>query len=244
MMITKINTDYLIKSFKECVDAGLCLGKLKQASRPFYPTPSGMNIKVPEDIFLKTSHNARIRYHKDNDCYTVFHSIPDDYVKDCGIGFEGEIKEDIMQVLPLNRLNRLRASKISRVKIGELITPPHFYKKEPKLEPHYYINELWSTGKNTGTNAIKEVVMKSLNDPETQGRVLVDACCIDGKTCPVGFYYKLGFRSIDSCINEICENWLKRGGKIENAPKLPDTEMYLPKENIEHCLNYGLDIKV
>lgn len=36
----------------------------------------------------------------------------------------------------------------------------------------------------------------------------------------------------------LCEKWLRNGGKRENAPFVIG-QMFLPKENISHCLNYG-----
>lgn len=34
------------------------------------------------------------------------------------------------------------------------------------------------------------------------------------------------------------ENWLIKGGHRENAPFISGN-MFLPEENIEHCLNYA-----
>lgn len=259
-MIKIINQKYLNYTMRELVEHGLKLGKTtaKSAKEPFYPTPSGMNIKVPQNPFLETSNRALSRTHKDTSGNGVLNSIPDSYTKDGSMGFiskEVDNKDIVLEIVKppqkdkaskfrfcaINKEERL-AYFNNRVKIGELITPPHFYQKLPQLQPHYYIEELWSRGKNTGTNAIKSVVLTSLNDPKTQGRVLLNACCIDGITYPTGFYYKLGFRSTNSYTNEECAKWLAEGGKRENAPIACGT-MYLPKENIEHCLNYGLNIK-
>lgn len=102
-----------------------------------------------------------------------------------------------------------------------------------------HIGKLWSGGKGTGTKAVQDVVRQSLNNPRTCGRVILEACCIDGKTAPGGFYYKLGFRFADPNKNEECAKWLASGGKRENAPFSVGL-MYLPRENIEHCLKYGL----
>lgn len=51
--------------------------------------------------------------------------------------------------------------------------------------------------------------------------------------------YKLGFRYKQPAYNQELETWLANGGKRENSPMFPSADMYLPKENIEHCLNYG-----
>ena len=104
--------------------------------------------------------------------------------------------------------------------------------------PHYHVDKLVSNGKGTGTRSIQEVVKRSLADIETQGRVILEAAYIDDKTAPGGFYYKLGFRFSDNFMNKKCEEWLKAGGKKEDAP-FAIGQMFLPKENISHCLNYG-----
>ena len=126
--------------------------------------------------------------------------------------------------------------------------PIHFFRHR---EPDYYIgkpvtiiDELISFEKGAGTKAIKEIVRKSLSDI-SQGRVALLASNINYKKGhPMGFYYKLGFRSINEKYNKICENWLKNGGRLEDRPTeikwglFTPPEMYLPRENIEHCLNY------
>lgn len=116
---------------------------------------------------------------------------------------------------------------------------PAHYEENYYIRPHYYIDELRSRGKGTGTKAIQAVVKKSLKNPITEGRVILTAESIDGgKTYPTGFYYKLGFRSTDPSINDDLKRWLDAGGNRATAPCLPGS-MYLPKENIKHCLNYG-----
>ena len=117
------------------------------------------------------------------------------------------------------------------------ISPAHWEEIQEML-PHYHIDILWTGGKGTGTTAVQNVVAESLRNPLTQGRVTLDACCMDGETSPAGFYYKLGFRFKDPNMNNELATWIENGGKRENAPFLTGF-MYLPKENIEHCLNYG-----
>ncbi|MCQ2755057.1 MAG: hypothetical protein MJ231_08465, partial [bacterium] len=117
------------------------------------------------------------------------------------------------------------------------VIPAH-YDEVQKMLPHYHIDKLWSSGKGTGTTAVQEVVSRSLSNPRTAGRVTLDASCIDGKTSPAGFYYKLGFRFKQPNLNKELEEWLSKGGRKENAPFITGT-MYLPQENIEQCLKYG-----
>lgn len=244
-MIIKTNQQYLNSTMQELLMNGLKLGKNASKNKDVYPTPSGLNVKIPQNPFIKTQLNAIVRYHKEADYDTVFNSIPDGYTTNRTMGFcDRESKQDLTLIIAKRAVKARFGNyfKDLKVKIGELITPPHLYLKDPKLKPHYYIDELWSLGKDTGTNAIKSVVLQSLKDSDTQGRVMLDACCIDGFTSPVGFYYKLGFRATDPSINEKCAKWLSEGGKKETSPQVAAT-MYLPRENVQHCLNYGLDIK-
>ena len=67
--------------------------------------------------------------------------------------------------------------------------------------------------------------------------MLIHADVIDGKTSPAGFYYKLGFRFVNNDNNKVLQNWIEKGGSKEKSPMLTGM-MYLPSENIRHCLNY------
>ena len=89
-----------------------------------------------------------------------------------------------------------------------------------------------------GSNCLKNIVRESLKNPNTEGRVALVSACIDHQTNPFGFYYKMGFRSTNEIFNNHGEWWLKRGGKKEDAPWIDWSYMYLPKENIQQCLNY------
>ena len=103
---------------------------------------------------------------------------------------------------------------------------------------HYYVEELYGDGNGAGTQQVQRVVLNSLRDSQTRGRVLLDAASIDGRTHPAGFYYKLGFRHTCEDNNIKLAKWLKGGGKKKNAPWCSGN-MYLPQENIMQCLTYG-----
>ena len=103
---------------------------------------------------------------------------------------------------------------------------------------HYYVDELYGDGKGAGTRQLQKVVLNSLKDNQTRGRVLLDAASIDGTTHPAGFYYKLGFRHTCEDFNIKLDKWLKAGGEKENSPWCSGN-MYLPQENIMQCLTYG-----
>jgi hypothetical protein len=110
--------------------------------------------------------------------------------------------------------------------------------KEAKvLKPHYFISFLWGDGSREGTNFVQDVVIKSLKDSRSKGRVILDAKKIDARTSPAGFYYKLGFRFVENKLNNILDKWLKYGGTKFNTPDI-EGKMYLPKENIENCIRY------
>lgn len=118
------------------------------------------------------------------------------------------------------------------------IVPAH--KEEcTSWKPRYHLKQLWTTGKGSGTRSVQDLVRRSLEDVETQGRVTLEACCIDGKTAPGGFYYKLGFRFTNPEMNKMCKEWLEKGGKREDAPWATGM-MFLPQENISQCLNYKI----
>ena len=125
-----------------------------------------------------------------------------------------------------------------------------FYKNKKELNEYFskplmYLELLCSHGQGEGTRAIKNVVKSSLENKKTEGRVALHAGIIDlKKGSPMGFYYKMGFRSVSEKYNKICEEWLKNGGKESDRPFaikyniFAPQVMYLPKENIEQCLHY------
>lgn len=107
-----------------------------------------------------------------------------------------------------------------------------------KTKPFYYIYKLWSMGKGSGTRGLQTAVMDSVRDKDTKGRIFLDAQNMTRKCSPAGFYFKLGFRFKEKGKNKIFQEWLNKGGKKKDAPQ--DTGlMFLPKENILHCLIYG-----
>lgn len=118
------------------------------------------------------------------------------------------------------------------------------YPQEYIHNPVTYVELLDSYEEGAGTRAVKNIVRGSLKD-KSEGRVALNACLMDfEKGNSIGFYYKLGFRSVSEKYNKICEEWLKKGGKMEDRPwqikywPFAPQQMYLPKENIEHCLQY------
>ena len=121
---------------------------------------------------------------------------------------------------------------------GKSQTIPAHWEDIQIMLPHYHIDKLWTGVAGSETRAVRDIVSRSLADSQTNDRVTLDACCIDGKTSPAGFYYKLGFRFGDAKKNKELQNWPEKDASGENAPFLTGI-MFLPKENIKHCLNYG-----
>ncbi|MBP3923832.1 hypothetical protein J6E39_01155 [bacterium] len=176
---------------------------------------------VNSDLVTKFAH---ITSHKDNGGTLVIGYMPDNYKK--------VVYREFVEALPERKVTRgLGKGRI-------LPAVPAHWEESYKMLPHYHIDKIYTTGKGSGTNSVQSIVEKSLADIETQGRVTLDACCIDGKTSPAGFYYKLGFRFKDRNLNKQCEDWLKAGGSKDSSPFLSGI-MFLPQENISHCLNYN-----
>lgn len=166
---------------------------------------------------------ALMQSHKDKGGTIIFGDMPDNYKK--------LHSREFVEAKP----ERISTSRFGKGRILPAV-PAHWDETYVML-PHYHIDKIYTTGKGSGTNSVQSIVKKSLADIDTQGRVTLDACCIDGKTSPAGFYYKLGFRFKDDSLNKQCEEWLKKGGSRETSPHISGI-MFLPKENISHCLNY------
>ena len=183
-----------------------------------------ISTELPNSSAINSSHikpYALISSHKETSDTIAFGLYPQEYVQ---LASREWVEEQKI------------IAKFGKYKGTERTIPAH-WNETYTLKPHYHIDKLWSRGKGSGTNSVKAVVQKSLEDIETQGRVTLDADCIDGKTSPAGFYYKLGFRFTNPALNETCEKWLLEGGLRENAPFCQGI-MFLPKENISKCLNY------
>ncbi len=174
-----------------------------------------------------TKKVATIRYHKDMGGIVPFGEFPKDYTE--------LVSKEFIKGVPEKHI------KYSTVETTIPAIPPH-WKHTYKFKPHYKIDTIFSTGKGSGTEAIKKVLRESLADNETCGRVIVDAQCIDGYSYPAGFYYKLGFRFPNKKRNDELKQWINNGSNKRYAPTMTGT-MYLSHENIEHCLNYGADKK-
>ena len=181
-------------------------------------------IKTKPGVFRvveKAQPMARMTSHYDSGQTLVFGYMPNDYITKERTFIKG----------------RTYIEKVGPKKGQEVTTPDRWVESSMSL-PCYHIDMLWSGGAGTGIKSVQQIVARSIEDPRTAGRVTLEACCINGKTSPAGFYYKLGFRFQNQNSNIKLEEWLKNGGRREDAPFITGT-MFLPKENIEQCLKYG-----
>lgn len=110
---------------------------------------------------------------------------------------------------------------------------PDYYKNKDYL----FINSLNSTKelKGIGTQLVKAVVRES-QKLGLSGRVSLNTSTVNKKVgTPVPFYYKLGFKSVDSQIQAKIEKSM-----LDHKPIPADCEattMYLPKEKIAEILS-------
>lgn len=118
------------------------------------------------------------------------------YLKCCNKQFITETKKN-----PKLKLRKADCFSYVEITDGNIKGLPDYYKNKPAMD----IAILRSYYLGAGTRAIKNVVKESLKNPKTQGRVTLTAACVDNMTNPLGFYYKLGFRSIFQRDNKMCE---------------------------------------
>lgn len=175
---------------------------------------TGMNLQ--HDTFTRT---CECNFHFDDSKIVMFGTLPEDYVN---------IEKIFVEAEP-EHFSRLLKKKIP--------ARPAHWDTIQILKPSYYISHIFSHEKGQGKDAVKKIVEMSLLDSRTNGRVTLQSDIIDGKTSPSGFYYKLGFRFADEGKNDIMQKWLEQGGKKECSPMVTGF-IFLPKENIQNCLNY------
>ena len=140
---------------------------------------------IKNDAFEKT---CECRFYFDDSKCVVFGDFPKNYV---------DVDKVFVEAQP-ERLSRFTKKLIPA-------TEAHWDTVQT-LKPNYYIEHLFSHAKGQGSEAVKNIVKKSLEDSRTQN-------------------------------NTLLKNWLEKGGQRQNAPMMTGM-MYLPSENITHCLNY------
>ena len=176
--------------------------------------------KKEEQIVVK---NAKIKYSKikPSDKYRVYGEWNKDYAY--------KITKEITNSKEISELRSRYKLITFKNPISTVQYLNHCYKIDFIESPQRY--------QGAGTKAVKTVLERSLADKDTQGRIVVNAAIIDGKTSPAGFFYKLGFRFTDKNMNDKMDEWLRQKTLV-NAPKLTGM-MYLPKEHINKVMLYG-----
>ena len=102
----------------------------------------------------------------------------------------------------------------------------------PGIKPSIFVQGIKAKG--CGTELMQVACKDAIK--LTEGRMVLDAQCIDGITSPDAFYYKLGFRKLFQKENEIIGNYIRQGKTI--PPDSFSDQMYLPRENIKQLLGY------
>ena len=87
-----------------------------------------------------------------------------------------------------------------------------------------------------GTEALKGLAEKAMFDPKIQGRIVTFSAPVWQESSPALFFYKLGFRFMETRANERMQECL-----IKNIPDLPPQTgmMYLPRVQLHKLLHYG-----
>jgi hypothetical protein len=153
-------------------------------------------------------------------------------------------------ILPLRRKGNERIFRYIRNgnQVGEIrynITQgamgkyPEYYLQDngsfqKTLKPSIFISHL--EGKKCGS----KLMQIAGRDAQrlTEGRMVLDAQSVDGGlTTPDAFYYKLGLRKLNPKENELIKDYIERGETI--PVDIFSDRMYLPKENLNHLLNYS-----
>ena len=170
------------------------------------------NVKIPA---------SKIKYHKigKHDKYKISGSVPENYISAIKVP-----KTNVDNLMKLNNKFKLVTFKV------------------PDESHDYYVRSCYMIDyinspikrKGEGTKAVRSVLEKSLTDRDTEGRLITNITIIDGETSAAGFFYKLGFRFLESAKNDIMKEWVNDKNSYL-APKLTGI-MYLPKENVNRLM--------
>lgn len=173
--------------------------------------PPILGFKVPN---LKEKATLRVKKFNRSDNIVIVGEIDDDYVD--------IVEED--DDMPVNSFNFFQ------------LTPE---KKKVKFLKNSYVIDYIQSPKarcGLGTEALKGLAEKALFDSRAEGRIVTFCAPVWKESSPALFFYKLGFRFMDSKANQYMEECL-----IKKVPDLPPQigMMYLPKKNIHRLLRYG-----
>lgn len=122
---------------------------------------------------------------------------------------------------------------ISSGNIGKY--PEYYLEQRGKFrvtKPSIFISHL--EGNRCGTRLMQIAGQDAVR--QTEGRMVLDAQCVDGLTSPDAFYFKLGFRKLNLHENDLIKSYIDKGKII--PPDSFSDRMFLPRENLLHLLNY------
>lgn len=171
-------------------------------------TPPILGFKTP---FLKEKAIIRVKKFKRADNIMISGEIDDDYV-------------DIVE------------TAVSGGDGFSFISPG---KVQTKFLKNCYIIDYIQSPKprnGLGTEAIKNLAEKAMFDSRADGRIVTYCAPVWKESSPALFFYKLGFRFMDSTANDYMKECLAK-----KIPDLPPQKgmMYLPKGNLNKLLRYG-----
>ena len=195
------------------VDTHLQQTSVKKATQSMMSiaTPPILSFKTPK---IKEKATLRVKKFKRSDNIIIAGEIDDDYVD--------IIEED--SNLPTSGFNFFQ------------IEPEK--KKKKFLKSSYVIDYIQSpkTRCGLGTEALKGLAEKAMFDSRAEGRIVTFCAPVWKESSPALFFYKLGFRFMDSQANNYMEECI-----IKNVPDLPPQigMMYLPRTNLHKLLRYG-----
>lgn len=173
-------------------------------------TPPILGFKTP---FLKEKATLRVKKFKRADNIIIVGEIDDDYV-------------DIIETEPIESGGFNFFQGIPS-------------KTKTKFLKNCYIIDYIQSPKprsGLGTEAIKNLAEKAMFDSRAEGRIVTYCAPVWKESSPALFFYKLGFRFMESGANEYMQECLAK-----KIPDLPPQKgmMYLPKSNLHKLLRYG-----
>lgn len=186
------------------------------------PTSSHFTTQMPPILgfktpFLKEKATLRTKKFSRRDNIIIVGEIDDDYV------------DIIEETLP---------------EVSELQKNYNFFQPKPRtkktkiLKDCYVIDYIQSPKQRCGlgTEALKNLAEKVMFDSRAEGRIVTFSAPMCKESSPAQFFYKLGFRFMETGANEYMEECI-----IKKVPDIPPQVgmMYLPRKNLHKLLRYG-----
>lgn len=183
------------------------------------------SIKKAEELVSFAIPEAVIKYHKisKRDKYWTPEGLPEYYIETITES-ERKKKEDVKKFL----------ERFQFVKLTQKETQNSYLKDCYMLD--YIFSPIKYKGK--GSSAMKRLVEKAVFDKKINGRIVVDVKTVENEMSSCVFFYKLGFRFVESEKNQILQNIIS-DSKNTTPPTIVGL-MYLPKESLNRLLIYKM----